>query len=120
MQIFKTFEEKKVKLIGVEEPCVYIGKFNLLTNKMTIKLYYRGSLVAKRKRKIESEYDYRLVEFFEDKEAYELTEVYNFFGSNNFISNNDKHRIGSINVTDLSAREKIEKINVKEKLLKIF
>lgn len=120
MQIFKTFEEKKVKLIGVEEPCVYIGKFNLLTNKMAIKLYYKGSLVAKRKRKIENEYDYKLVEFFEDNEADELTEIYNFFGSNNFISNNDKHRIHSIDVTDFSAKEKIEKINVKEKITKKF
>lgn len=118
MQIFKTFEEKKVKLIGVEEPCVYIGKFNLLTNKMTIKLYYKGSLVAKRKRKIESEYDYRLVEFFEDKEAHELIEIYNLFGSNNFISDNDKHRIHSIDVTDFVAKENIEKINVKEKITK--
>lgn len=120
MQIFKIFEEKKVKLIGVEEPCVYIGKFNLLTNKMTVKLYYKGSLVAKRKRKIENEYDYKLVEFFEDNEADELTEVYNFFGSNNFISNNDKHRIHNIDVTDFSAKEKIEKINVKEKITKKF
>lgn len=120
MQIFKTFEEKKVKLIGVDEPCAYIGKFNLLTNKMAVKLYYKGSLVAKRKRKIENEYDYKLVEFFEDNEADELTEVYNFFGSNNFISNNDKHRIHSIDVTDFSAKEKIEKINVKEKITKKF
>lgn len=120
MQIFKTFEEKKVKLIGVDEPCIYIGKFNLLTNKITIKLYYKGSLVAKRKRKIENEYDYRLVEFFEDNEADELTEVYNFFGSNNFISNNDKHRIHSIDVTDFIANENIEKINVKEKITKKF
>lgn len=120
MQIFKTFEEKKVKLIGVDEPCVYIGKFNLLTNKITIKLYYKGSLVAKRKRKIENEYDYRLVEFFEDNEADELTEIYNFFGSNDFISNNDKHRIHSIDVTDFIAKENIEKINVKEKITKKF
>ena len=69
MQIFKTFEEKKVKLIGVDELCVYTGKFNLLTNNMTVKLYYKGSLVAKRKRKIQNEYDYKLVEFFEDNEA---------------------------------------------------
>ena len=120
MQIFKTFEEKKVKLIGVDELCVYTGKFNLLTNKMTVKLYYKGSLVAKRKRKIQNEYDYKLVEFFEDNEADELTEVYNFFGSNNFISNNDKHRIHNIDVTDFSAQEKIERINVKEKITKKF
>lgn len=120
MQIFKTFEEKKVKLIGVDELCVYTGKFNLLTNNMAVKLYYKGSLVAKRKRKIQNEYDYKLIEFFEDNEADELTEVYNFFGSNNFISNNDKHRIHSIDVTDFSAKEKIEKINVKEKITKKF
>ncbi len=120
MQIFKTFEEKKVKLIGVDELCVYTGKFNLLTNNMIVKLYYKGSLVAKRKRKIQNEYDYKLVEFFEDNEADELTEVYNFFGSNNFISDSDKHRIHSIDVTDFSAKEKIEKINVKEKITKKF
>lgn len=119
MQIFKTFEEKKLYLRkSKDEACIIKAKLNLITKKLTVKVYFRNVIVSKYKFKVDSEFRYRVIDFLNDEKATELTELWVFLDGVKYYDNTGNHKLWDFfHVFD--AERNVEKIIANEKIKKL-
>ena len=119
MRFFKTFQEKKLYLKkSTDEACIIKAKLNLITKKLTIKVYFRNVIVSKNKFKVDNEYIYKIIDFLYDEKATELTELCCFFDGVKYYDNTENHRLWNF-FHVFEVEKNMEKIITNEKIKKI-